>query len=343
MIYSKKYYDSFEKIIPQISNIELLKNKKILITGVTGMIGSAIVDFLLFLNNKQYNITIYAAGRSYEKFLSRFEINNNDLLKYIEYDSLKEINFDIDFDYIIYSSGIASPKDYSNHPVKTMNTSYLGLNNILKYCLTHACKKVIYVSSSEIYGINDKNSPLSENDYGFVDIINSRSSYPISRQACETLCSSYTSEFGINCSIVRLGHIYGPTMDANDERVSSLFIRLAHEKKDIVLKSSGSQVRSFCYVLDVVSAIIAVLINGKNVYPYNISNHNSNVSIKEFAECVARLSNVKIIYDLPTDNEKRSFNPMSNSTLDNKRLLDLEWNPIFSLDDGINDTLDALE
>lgn len=336
MKYSKTYFDDLESISRIINKFELLNNTRILVIGSTGLIGSAIVDFLMYLNTtKNYNITVYATSRKYEKFIERFEYyKDNKNLIFTEYDSLKTIDFNYDFDYVIYSAGLANPNEYVNHPVETMNSSYLGLNNILQYGINHKYKCILYVSSSEVYGVDDNIEIFKENDLGFVDVNDFRSCYPISKRACESLCVSYKKEYGIDYRIVRPGHVYGPTSTVDDNRVGSLFLRLAKNGEDIVLKSSGEQIRSYCYVLDVVSAIITVLLNGDSTV-YNISNNESNVSIKEFAEEIALLSGVRVIYDKPNIKELSSFNKMNNSVIDNSKLLKLGWKAIFDLKTGL--------
>ena len=115
-------------------------------------------------------------------------------------------------------------------------------------------------------------------------MLNPRNSYSISKCAAETLCASYYDEYGVDSVIIRPGHIYGPTAQETDNRVSSAWAYCVARGKDIVMKSDGSQIRSYCYCLDSASAILKVMLKGSPVKAYNISNPTSIISIKQMAE-----------------------------------------------------------
>ena len=131
-----------------------------------------------------------------------------------------------------------------------MLANFMGLDCLLKSAVKNKSNRVVYISSSEVYGSKLKDQPYQESDYGYVDLLNPRSCYPSSKRASETLCSAYTSEYGLDTVVVRPGHIYGPTITDTDDRASAQFTRCAVEGKDIVMKSAGTQLRSYCYVLD---------------------------------------------------------------------------------------------
>ena len=143
--------------------------------------------------------------------------------------------------------------------------------------------------------------------------------------------------------MVRLGHVYGPTATRSDTRASSQFFYDVIDGHDIVMKSAGSQIRSYCYVVDCVSAIITVLINGESGKAYNISNPASVVTIRKLAEQIARSSGKKVVFANPSDEEKKGYNLMDNSSLDSRLLEDLGWQGLFDLKTGVEHTIKTIE
>lgn len=340
MTYTENYQKDLSRIRSAVPNLEPLRGKKVLVTGAGGLICSALVDFLLSLD---MDVQVYAAGRSPEKLEKRFAFwAENPALHCVRYDALESIELDVPFDYLIHGASNASPKAYSVEPVETMLANLSGIHNILRYAHAHQRGRVLYVSSSEVYGKKEGSQPYHEQEYGFVDILNPRACYPSSKRAAETLCAAYSKEYGVETVIVRPGHIYGPTATASDDRASSQFPRDVLAGKDIVMKSAGSQLRSYCYVLDCVSAMVTVLLAGESGTAYNISNCHSVVTIRQMAEGFAQAAGRKIIFDNPTDAEASSYNLMDNSALEATRLEALGWQGMFDLESGVKATLDAL-
>lgn len=316
-------------------------NKSILITGATGLIGSAIVDLLLFNNliNKADNI-IYLGTRNNNLYESKYK--NYSFIKWINYDALQPIKFDIKLDYIICCAGIASPELYTEKPVETLLSNISGIKNLLVYAKHNSIKRILYISSSEIYGIKNEADSYEENSYGIINIDNIRSSYPIAKKTSEMICRAYSKEYGIDIVIARPGHIFGPTATEKDKRVSSEFAFLASKGVDLFLKSSGLQKRSYCYSLNCTVALLLILIKGNNCEAYNISQ-NDYISIKEMSSILAETGKVKLYYKEPTEEEKKSFNQMKNSSLDNNKLKSLGYNDIFSVKEGLEHTVFILK
>ncbi len=343
MRYKDTYWKEIERVVYSIPGIKSLYNKKIMITGSTGMICSVIVEFLFLLNQKyKSGIKIYLAGRNKRKIENRFgPYEEGTDYFYVSYDaSLPHFQFMDSVDYIIHGASPADPASYSKFPVETMLSNIFGLKVLLDLTKKNQSTRLLYISSSEVYGKKTNRDAYKEDDYGFVDILNSRACYPDSKRAAETLCASYRKEYGTDFVIVRPGHIYGPSIQQSDSRASAQFTRKAAAGQDIIMKSVGSQLRSYCYTLDCASAILTVLLKGKSGEAYNISNPNSIVTIRELAETLAKLAHVKVVFDLPTQDEKQSYNLMDNSSLNAEKLLALGWEPHYSIEQGGRATLE---
>lgn len=345
MNYSEIYTEDLELAIKQIPNLKTIFRKKVLVTGATGMIGSGVVDMLLQVNQLfNADIVVFASSRTKDKIESRFKEQVDGIqLKYVSYDSLLNNAFEEQFDYVIHAAAPANPREYGQHPVETMDNILSGTSSILKTSRKCNASKLLYISSSEVYGIKREDRPYKENDYGFIDLLNSRSCYPMAKRSAETLCISFSKEYDMPVVIARLGHIYGPTMTSGDNRVAADFVRLALEDKDIVLKSKGDQKRSHCYIVDCAAAILSILINGENGNAYNISNPMSITTIKEYAECVCSHTNSKLTFDVPTNAEAQAFNPMQNASLSSDLLEGLGWKGLFDLNTGVEHTIKILK
>lgn len=324
------------------------KNKSIVVTGATGLIGSTIIDLLLVANKKfNLGITVYALSRSLECIQNRFDsIYALDSLQPVEYDANKKIKITPKkkIDFVIHAASNASPNLYNDFPVETMTSNFIGMLNLLEFLRkqNNEQSRIVYVSSSEVYGQINGKYPLKEDDEGKIDILNPRSSYASSKRATETLCVSYYKEFGIQTVIARPGHIYGPSAKTTDNRVSSLFVRKVLAGEKIVMKSNGAQIRSYTYSLDCATALLFSLIYGVPGQAYNVSNPNSIITIKEMAEIIAGIAGTKVIFDIATKTEADNFNPMENASLDSKKLEELGWFGLFNAMQGFGNTIDIL-
>ena len=154
----------------------------------------------------------------------------------------------------------------------------MGVSNLIEYGLAHHMKRFVYISSGEVYGEGDRR-PFDEAYSGYVNCMTPRSCYPSSKRAAETLCVSYAEEYGADVVIARPCHVYGPNFSDKDNRVYAQFIRNILNDSDIIMKSTGGQFRSWCYVVDCVSAILYVLLKGEKEQVYNIADSQSVVMV----------------------------------------------------------------
>lgn len=340
---SKTYLKDVKKSTE--ANREVLKSlahSAILMTGATGLVCSPIADLIFYANREMgTSITLYLAGRSEERTAMRFP---DQKYYFVDYDATKPIGnpFNFHVDYIIHGASNSAPKDISGHGIETMTDNFIGLYELLKYADRERVQNTLYISSSEVYGRKSDEKPFEEDSYGYVDILSPRSSYPSSKRAAETLCACFANERKIKTTIVRPGHIYGPTARRSDNHVSAEFSFRAADGKDIVLKSSGSQIRSWCYCLDSATAILNVLAKGKAANAYNISNPASVASIRKMAELLAEIGGVNLKAATPTEREKAAFNPMRNSSLNSEKLMKLGWQGLFDAKTGFSHTVQII-
>ena len=331
--------DNVLEILPELHELE---GHSVLITGIGGLIGSAVADLLLRYNRLSANpIIIYAAARSEDKILARFGHHSEQRwFHFVPYEATATLAaFPSEISFIIHGAGNASPDRFMKEPVETMVSNFVGLKNLFDYGKSHGCKRLLYISSSEVYGKNENDRPYTENEYGYIDLLNVRNSYSVGKRAAETLCTSYASEYGVDSVIVRPGHVYGPTASKSDHRVSSEWPYAVSRGKDIIMKSDGAQIRSYCYCLDCASAILKVLLRGESGHAYNISNPDSVITVRQMAELLTQSADVNLRIELPTETEKHAFNPMNNSSLTSDRLQALGWSGCFDAKTGFSHTV----
>ena len=343
---SKLWISDLDETIAALPELNDLAGKSVMVTGCTGLICSAVVDVLIRWNETHNEkIKILAAGRNEKKVEARFSpYTDSDWFTFVPYDaSSTENDLTLPCDYIIHGASNASPNKIVKEPVETMLSNVLGMKYLLDYAKGKGTKRVLYISTSEVYGRKEHNNPSKINEYGWIDLLNSRNAYSIGKCAAETMCASYADEYGVESVIIRPGHIYGPTAVESDNRVSSAWAYDVARGKDIVMKSDGSQIRSYCYCLDSASAILTVLLKGENVHAYNISNPDSIINIRGMAEILAKSAGVQLKMELPTEAEKKGFNPMSNSSLDSTELLALGWKGLFDAERGFSHTVEILK
>lgn len=314
-----------------------LSGCNILITGATGLIGSCLVEVLMCRPDKDYHV--YASGRNEDRAMKRFRVFAGDpSFHFFRYDVIKPLEGDIDFQYIIHAASNASPNFFTAKPVEVIKSNIDGVAHLMDYGLHHELKRFLFVSTGEIYGEGD-GRVFSEDYSGYVNPISPRSCYPSSKRAAETLCVSYGAEYGVETVIARPSHTYGPNFTESDNRVYAQFIRNVLGDQDIVMKSTGSQFRSWCYVVDCASALLHILLKGENGQAYNIADESSNITIKELAEMIAEIGGKKVVIELPSDVEQAGFNVVTRSLFATDKLQALGWGVSGSMKTKIESTI----
>lgn len=331
------YIDELKQIFENDLSWDMLSGKNILVTGSTGLIGGCLVDALMQNPNKDYSVC--AGGRNEKLARRRFKYYFNDpKFQFLVYDVLNPLECNQTFDYIIHAASYADPKSFVERPVEIIQSNIDGVIHLMEYGLDHDMKRFLYVSSGEIYG-EGNGGVLSEEYSGYVDCLKSRSCYPSSKRAAETLCISYIEEYGADAVIARPCHVYGPHFTDRDNRVYAQFIRDVLCDNDIVMKSSGMQLRSWCYVVDCVSALLYILIKGEKGHAYNVADKNSCVTIRELAEMIARIGGRRVKMVAPDDSESKGYNVVTNSVFSTTKLESLGWSVCGSMEEKLRKTI----
>ena len=330
------------------SNItwDRLRDKNIMITGATGLIGSFLVDMLMYRNiNYNNNINIYIISRSKETALKRFsEYSDLLLFNLIEQDIQEPIKLNNSIDYIFHCASDNHPVAFSTEPINIILTSVIGTKSVLDFAITHQTKRVIYLSSSEVYGINRGDVESFREEYcGYLDCNTVRSCYPEAKRVTESLCQAYIKENRIDIIVARCCHIYGPTFKKNDSKVIFQFLRNAVNGENLVLKSKGDQQYSYCFVGDVCLALLNLLFNAKNGKAYNISDSNCKFSLLEIATVLSEYAGVKVTFETPSLVESQGYSKATKALLDSSKLESLGWKPKYSMKDGLFRTLEILK
>ena len=301
---------------------------RILLTGAAGFLGSHLLKKLLDFDHELIGIDDLSSG--YLENIKNLEPNPH--FTFIKHDIRKPIKFEVDA--ILNFACPASPVSYQKDPVRTIETNFLGMINLL-----HLAKEtgamVIQASTSEIYG-DPKESPQQEEYWGNVNPIGIRSCYDEGKRAAETLCFDYKRQYDIDTRVVRIFNTYGPNMSQNDGRVVSNFIVQALKNKPITIYGTGGQSRSFCYVSDLVDGICKVLTLAKPIQtPINLGNPNE-FTVLELAKLIIEITGSKseIIYkQLPLDDPKQRRPDISKA----KQFLG--WQPKIQLQEGLEKTV----
>lgn len=309
----------FEEDIKNIINdfdMSVFDGKTILVTGATGLIGKLCVKSLL---NSGYNTQVIALVRDEEKAKNIF--GESKRLTYLVQDINQRINTTRRVDYIIHAASTTSSKDFVEKPVETIYTAINGSRNILEFAKNKRLEGMVYLSSLEIYGVNEKEN-IKERDYGYIDILNPRSSYSESKKMVETMCISYGTEYGVPVKIARLAQTFGAGVSISDNRVFAQFAKAIINKENIVLHTKGETKRNYCYTTDTVRGIFTILTKGENNNAYNVANENSYCSISEMAHLLEN-EYTKVEYKI--DEVNRGYNPTVKIALNTEKLNALGW------------------
>lgn len=344
------YKEDLESILTD-DNIPLnqLNGKNILVTGATGLIGSFVVNALLYANmNKKINCNVYALVRNKNKADNLFlEQLKDQLGLHIICSDIMDIDYiDSDIDYIVHAASQTSSKGFVTNPVETIKTTLVGTEKILEIARQKKAQKTVFLSTMEVYGTPTDDRKISENSPTDLDTMNVRNCYPISKRMAENLCTSYSAEYGVPVSIARLTQTFGAGVDYNDGRVFAEFARCVIENRDIVLHTKGETKRNYLYTADAVRAIFTILLKGENQNAYNVANENTYCSILEMAQLVAEYCSqgkVNVCCEIDEDLKNYGYAPTLHMNLDTSKLCSLGWKPNFGLKESYNRLVNTIK
>ena len=304
---------------------------RVLITGGAGFLGSHLADNLLRQGHQVIALDDLSTG------------SMRNMAHFKEFKGFSFIRHDVrepfltDVDAILNFACPASPKHYQLDPVRTIETNFLGIINML-HLAKNSGARLLQASTSEIYG-DPEISPQNEQYWGNVNPIGPRSCYDEGKRAAETLCFDYRRQYSVDARVIRIFNTYGPQMEIGDGRVVSNFIVQALQGSPITIYGDGSQTRSFCFVSDLVDGITRALFIEEMDAPINLGNP-SEFTILELAEKVIRLTNSRsdlVFEKLPVDDPRQRKPDISLAQSK------LNWNPEVDLDSGLLQTSEYFE
>lgn len=325
-----------------------LRDKSLLLSGATGLIGSFLVDVILEKNaTDDLNCTVYALSRNVEKAKVRF-------IKYMQDERLVFVPYDVRFpfvrddtgmvEYVLHLASNTHPLQYSTDPIGTITTNIVGVQNMLDFSVEHHAARFAFASSNEIYGENRGDVEFFEENYcGYIDSNTMRAGYPESKRCGEALCQAYKAQKGLDVVIPRLTRSYGPTMLQSDTKAISQFIKKGIAGEDIVLKSLGMQHYSYQYMADSVSGVLTILLCGKNGEAYNIAEEHSDILLKDLAAMIAKINGKRVVFEIPDAVEAAGYSTATKARLAGHKLQKLGWYPRYDIESGIKRTIRILK
>ncbi|MCD8073584.1 MAG: NAD-dependent epimerase/dehydratase family protein [Lachnospiraceae bacterium] len=344
---------------------EMLRDKRILVTGATGLIGSLAARALVCASVKRsLNLQVAALVRSPEKGKAMLGAFLEDGLELVTGDILSPVAVDGPVDYILHGASVTTSKDFVDHPVETILTTLKGTEHLLELARQKQVMSMVYFSSMEIYGVPDAASymelgrrqdvpgsarmaaVLREADYGYIDPLQVRSSYSEGKRMAEGLCAAYAHEYQVPVKMVRLAQTFGAGIPKNENRVFAQFARSIMEGKDIVLHTDGSKAHCYCYTTDAVLGILTVLLRGTDGEAYNISNEETYSTIRGMAEMLIEKypqSGSRLVFDIPEDANQYGYAPTSRMLICSEKARALGWRAQVTLPEMFERLMGSME
>lgn len=340
------YQTDLENVLNSNQNWNAIDEHSFLVIGASGMVGSFLIDVLMKRNTLyNSNINIFAMGRNKDHLVERFgEYLSSPMFHLVVGDVTKPLPENIETDYVVHAASNTHPRAYATDPIGTIMTNLMGTQNVLEHVVNHPTTRVMFLSSVEVYGENRGDVDKFDELYsGYLNPNTLRAGYPESKRVSEALCQAYIAKYGLDVVIPRLCRIFGPTMRLNDSKASSQFILNAVHHQDIVLKSDGHQNYSYAYVADVVSALLFLMTEAVTGEAYNVAVPALDITLKQLAQTLAKISGKSVIIELPDSVETAGFSKATKALLDASKLNALGWQPQYDIETALRHTVRILQ
>jgi dTDP-glucose 4,6-dehydratase len=302
---------------------------RIVLSGAAGFIGSHFCDRSLADGHTVVGLDNFLTGAAQ----NIEHLAGEARFRFIEQDITEEFSIDGPVDCVVNMASPASPKDYLEHPIETLEVGSIGTGRMLELARQKNARFLL-TSTSECYG-DPLVHPQVESYWGNVNPVGPRSCYDESKRYAEAVTMAYHRKHGVRTNIARIFNTYGPRMKLNDGRVVPAFLDQALREEPMTVFGSGRQTRSFCYVSDLVDGLYRLMLSEER-YPVNLGNPRE-MTILEFAEQIRRITGTRapiVFQPLPEDDPQQRKPDIGKA----EKLLG--WRPVVSLEDGLKPTVE---
>ncbi len=334
---NKVLIEDFEYILSRNIEFNRFKNRTVLITGATGLIGSNLAKFFMYLNSsKNLNINIILSVRNKEKALKYF---GHGECKIIVSDIINNFRLDdTNIDYIFHCASVTTSQEMAKNPVGVTQSIINGTQHLFENIKNKNIKSIVYLSSMEVYGkIESGFDKINEEMLGEIELSNIRSCYPLSKRMAENICYSYYVQYNTPVKIARLVQTFGAGVSVDDNRVFMQFIRSSIEERDIELHTKGDSYTNICYLADSLYGLIFIALMGENGQTYNVANESNFLTILDLANITVDKfgkNKTKIVTKLKEESNKLYPKPTQNH-ISAQKLRSLGWSPKFNMDETL--------
>ena len=317
--------------------------KTVILTGGRGFLGRYFLNVFAALNANvlEAPVRLIVLDNLITAGNYGSEFPGFDHMEFVVHDVIRPFSFDENVDYVIHAAGIASPFYYRAYPLETLGVAISGTQNMLDLAKKKGARFTFF-SSSEIYGDPDpEHIPIAESYRGNVSCQGPRACYDESKRIGETLCYIYHTRDGIKTNTIRPFNVFGPGMQENDYRVLPNFASRIKAGLPLNLYGSGLQTRTFSYITDAMVGFFLVVLKGVSGEAYNIGTPKPEVSMRYLVKTLQTISKRELTYNqIEYPASYPADEPMRRCPDIRKARLQLKFNPIVRLDEGLRRFLD---